>query len=278
MKNLFLPFYVAVAILCLFISCSSDEDADDSNATDAVDTVSAIDAGNVGNSQDIYVRLSINPDNITKIRVIIVPAAANSTFTKEIAEGLSAGLYQDITNLNQNTLIFQLASDLKDANGNAIVEDMSYVIRFLTFNGTSSNLSNTSSTLTLTDANPILGSYTGTWNDNIYTDFEISFTLTSGGNQSAQGAFYYSSSFGPCCGNTSNDGTISFSNVDFDTNEIGSFTYNQVLANFQGGQCNGTYTGENGRIQGLTLSIDFTGDDCEGPHTNGALVATRLIQ
>lgn len=272
---------VILMLISVIMSCSKDgDDNNDSgeniNLSSVITKIYAIDAGNNLGSEDIYVRIEKNQTELDKIRIMIVPASASGGLTIEDAQGLSTGNYQDVFNLTN--LTFQLQPNIKDVSGADLQLNQQYVIRIAAFKSTSSNLSSTTKLLTLTNDNPLKGRYVGTWNDNIYTDFGISANITSAGATSMSGAFYYSDSFAPCCQNPSNDGTISFSGLNFENNAIESFTYDQVLADFMGGQCNGTYSGSNGTINGLTLTIGFTGEDCEGPHTNGELKMTRLVE
>ena len=116
------------------------------------------------------------------------------------------------------------------------------------------------------------GNYTGTWNDNIYTNFPISAILSNPSGSNYSGPFFYSQngSFVPCCNDTENNGTISFT---ISGDSILNFRYNQNLEFFMGG-CPGVYTGK-GTISGTTLNIDFSGNDCEGEHTGGKIVLRK---
>jgi hypothetical protein len=124
----------------------------------------------------------------------------------------------------------------------------------------------------LTDGHIFAGRYSGTWDDNIYSDFGISTVLTDRGN-SVSGSFYYSSNYIACCGGP-DDGMIT---LRFDeSNNITSFIYNQTLDSFMGGACPGTYSGAGIVTDFINLQIDFEGDDCEGPHTGGKIKLKRV--
>ncbi|MCB0688332.1 MAG: hypothetical protein KDC53_17460 [Saprospiraceae bacterium] len=116
------------------------------------------------------------------------------------------------------------------------------------------------------------GRYTGTWNDNRYSNFPISATLGVNGEK-LKGPFYYSGSFSSCCGG-SNDGQISIE-LGSDGITLGAFVYDQFLESFQGQNCPGTYTGSCTLNSFSTLEISFTGNDCEGDHTGGKIVLSK---
>ena len=121
---------------------------------------------------------------------------------------------------------------------------------------------------------PVHGDYTGTWNDNLYTDFPISTRLDDRGNDMYGGPFFYSQqgAFIPCCMDTDDNGNISF---EVSGDSILKFRYNQQLEFFQGG-CPGLYQGSGtiDTINGI-INIDFTGEDCEGMHTGGRMYLQR---
>ena len=116
------------------------------------------------------------------------------------------------------------------------------------------------------------GNFTGLWNDNIYTDFPISTRLTRTPTGGYTGPFFYSQNgnFTPCCNDMDDNGSISFT---IEGDSILNFRYNQKLEFFMNG-CPGLYTGK-GVVNGTTLNISFTGNDCEGEHTGGRIVLRK---
>ena len=123
----------------------------------------------------------------------------------------------------------------------------------------------------ISDDHFLAGQFIGTWDDNIYTNFGITTELSLDGSF-LRGPFWYSNNFTSCCGGE-NDGAII---LKLEDTQITSFTYNQRLVSFMGGACDGIYTGE-GQIENFTdLVISFTGDDCEGPHTNGRIRLRKM--
>jgi len=115
------------------------------------------------------------------------------------------------------------------------------------------------------------GQYIGTWDDNFYSDFPISAEINSKGNGTYGGPFFYSQlgPFTPCCMDSGDNGSISF---DIKGDSVTNFVYDQDLRFYKGG-CPGKYKGsgvwseENG-----WLTIDFTGDDCDGTHVGGQII------
>ena len=165
----------------------------------------------------------------------------------------------------------RMSSNQLDTDGDPISNDVPYQV--FSINEEERVLSGASKRFTLTEVGPLSGKYSGTWDDNIYTAFGISASI-SGTEDSYSGPFYYSNSqpnFTPCCGG-SDDGNISFK---ISGNTLSEFAYAQNLPNFMGG-CPGSYSGSGSIEDGITLVIDFTGNDCEGPHTGGKIRLDRI--
>ena len=106
----------------------------------------------------------------------------------------------------------------------------------------------------------------------MYNQIPVSAKLTFAGSI-LSGEFFVTGDFTPFDG-PNNDGRIT---VEFDGNTIKDFTYNQELPTFMGG-CPGIYTGSGSLIFPFTLSMDFTGEDCEGFHTDGKLIMTKVVR
>lgn len=113
------------------------------------------------------------------------------------------------------------------------------------------------------------GKWTGTWNDNLFSNIGISADIRKVAEGKYSGVMYIASDrsngpFTPCCGATDNNGRVTF---DADGDNVFNFVYNQVAPDYRGG-CPGTYKGD-GSITGEKLRINFTGDDCDGFHDDG---------
>jgi len=274
MKRLFFK----LLLLSIVISCSKSSDdnggGNNSNSSD-ISLVSALDAGNRSNASDIFVKVSGVASSLPdKVRIILVPLAQVGSFDLDTGLTLSSVSYHE-AQLNNPILITQLTSNLMDSNGDEIEFGIQYSVRLLVYNGSEVNLSNKTANIALSNDSPLVGRYAGTWNDNLYTDYPNSFEILSANETTASGVLYYSGSFSPCCGNTQNDGTINL-NFNLATGVISNFTYNQVLANYLGGECNATYSGS-GMIDGLNMTINLTGTDCEGPHGAITIESNRVF-
>ncbi|MEO0340671.1 MAG: hypothetical protein AAF242_15855 [Bacteroidota bacterium] len=263
--------YLLFSIAFLFPSCSDKETT--GPASPEIQQFQVIDAGNTHNASDLFFRLSFQAGEVQRIRLVILSTASASDITIEDLENLSANSYAEFPVGSTGIVAGQLPETLQLVDGSNLELNQSYTLRVLGFQGSDFFLSEESVNVNFSNNNPLIGKYVGLWNDAIYTDFSVSIEITSGSETSASGVLYYSPSFTPCCSNPENDGRISF---DFnpETQEIENFTYDQRLANYNGGACNATYRGD-GEIQGLRLLLNFTGSDCDGDHGNGLIDLSR---
>ncbi len=251
-----------------FFQCS--DDASVPLTTDLIQIMNIIDVGNAGDASDFLTSFRIEDlTGVEEIRLILVPTSEISTFDSEKAKSLPNGSFHTVT-VAGNNYELQLPANLNDANNNAIQENVSYTFSIaLTVDG-NLLLNEKTDEIILSDKHVLEGNYTGTWNDNLYTDFGISAELKFQAGK-LRGSFYYSSNFTSCCGG-SDDGMIT---VTLDGDNITDFDYNQFLDSFMGGECPGFYTGTGIVEDIITLKVDFEGDDCEGPHTDGKIVLKK---
>lgn len=269
MKNFFKPaFYSAaiIALVCFTLSCGSDDSG--GGFTDQITFLELFDVGNAENASDIYVRFdAANGIANSEVRLFVLTTSEASSADPATLAELPATAYASHNYTGISTAL-QLSANQTTVSGATITNGVAYQLIVYFVDG---NLfSQPSEAFTLTDAGPLAGRYTGLWNDNIYSDFAISAVITQTGNN-YRGAFYYSGSFTPCCGGD-DDGTIIF---QVDGNNIPEFQYDQDLPEFMGG-CPGLYDGS-GRINSVTsFSVNFEGEDCEGPHTNGTIRFNRV--
>ena len=115
----------------------------------------------------------------------------------------------------------------------------------------------------------IAGQYTGTWSSvtplNTYNQIPASARIQATDNPNRFiGQFYFTSSFVSCCNSGDNDGSLV---IDVDGSMITSFTYTDVIPN-----CNGSFNGTGTISESGVITINFTGSDCEGEHTDGVLI------
>lgn len=265
--------FFVTTICLLFTACDQGGDEDSAPKVNPItlQSIAALDISNDISSEDIQVKVSFDKV-VDEIRIVIVPSSDKSSATDEQLLDLDSKRYMTVVSAFKTDFNFRLENIL-DINGNEIINSKEYSIGVIYSKGDVSYVSEKFADLTLTNKNPLLGNYVGLWNDNLYTDFGISFRLENEGANSLSGGFFYTSNFQSCCGGPINDGTITLTFSEETPDEIGTFVYNQDLLNFMGG-CTGLYTGS-GTFQTLSLSIDYTGDDCEGPHTSGRIKVDR---
>lgn len=114
--------------------------------------------------------------------------------------------------------------------------------------------------------------YRGTWTSATptatFTAVVISAILIPVGDNNLSGELFISHSFVSCCSSGNNDGTVS---IQFDGNQITSFSYADTIIN-----CTGFFSGTGTIKTDGSLSINFTGSDCDGEHSNGVMILNKL--
>jgi hypothetical protein len=276
MRNL---IYYFVIVSLLIPGCSDEEPTTQipDVITPFVPSILSRDIGNNVSSEDIYLELFTSDKDIEEVRVLLVRSNESSDFTLSQAQRVDETSFESISPNGVNSFEIQL-SDINDVNGNSIENDVSYDVRIILVKESEFYLAEKKSTITLTSIHPLIGAYTGTWNDNFYTNFAISWRINSLTNGQLVGELFYTGNFTPCCnaatGGTGNDGVIELE-LDESNLEISSYIYRQDLTTYMGG-CPGFYEGTGSYDQfSFALSIDYTGSDCDGNHTGGKLELTR---
>jgi len=250
-------------------ACEGDKASPTLESLRFVEGVRVIDIGNEGNAGDIVLLFSIqNPGTADQVQIFLSKGPDLSLIDREDVEIVSPDRFFTL-DLSRTSYDIALPASLTDIEGNAIEKDTEYTLGFIITQGGEKFLNQESEQLILKEEHYLNGDFTGTWDDNIYTAFGISAKISlrlAGGR--AGGDFFYSGNFTSCC-QGQDDGTISFNLKE--EGSIEDFIYRQDLVSFQGGSCPGTYTGSGTVENYTTLVISFTGDDCEGPHTNGRI-------
>ena len=256
---------ILLLILSLIVySCSEDHPAP--GLSDNVYAIRVFDVGNNHNASDIRVDFLVeNEKGISEYRIIVV---------KNDQRELSVGELEQLPTTAYNSFVpvaaaksIVLKENQRDRDGEVIVINQEYVV--VIYTPENKRLSGPSLPFQLKDQSLLVGEFRGLWNDNLYTDFAISAVLTASGS-SIRGSFYYDGNFISCCGG-SDDGEISFRLND---TSIENFVYNQDLVNFMGGWP-GLYSGSGELLDDFTIFVNFAGEDCEGPHTNGTIRLTK---
>ncbi len=261
-------FFIA---LFFVFSCSEEEPAVVIDPIE-VESFSAVDIGNAVSSEDIHVDITFS-EGVDEIRLVIIPSSSlNSAMPDEIRNA-PAGSFMELDVISSSRKEYNARfTDITDINGAAIVNDVAYSIAIVFTKDEETFVSEEFANITLTDDSPILGKYVGSWNDNLFTNIDVSFILESQNGNRVTGPFFISTNFRPAWGGEENDGTITIDLNEEGSNEI-IFRYNQDLPDYMGG-CPGLYVGE-GSFSSMRINISFTGDDCDGFHENGSIRVDR---
>jgi len=262
-------FYMILILVISISSCKENKSSFDPNT---ISDLHSFDAGNNQNAGDIYILVQFNSNTkATEARLIIGLDEEMAGFTNDMSGSLTPDRYQSIPINSNEPMHFYLDAGLKTISGNTFVLGQEYTVKIIMVYQDYPKLAEIESYVTLSDQYALNGSYAGTWNDNLYTDFPVSAVLSF--DQIANkliGSFYYTPDFVACCGG-SDDGKVEFT---INGTTIINYVYNQDLPDFQGG-CPGTYSGTGTVNNPVTLEVDFSGDDCEGHHSFGKLELIR---
>ncbi|MEZ4974895.1 MAG: hypothetical protein R2820_16430, partial [Cyclobacteriaceae bacterium] len=202
--------------------------------------------------------------------ILIIAKDKMSIHESDIA-GLSPNQIHEVDMADQVKVKFRLKEDMLDIENNPLQTNIKYQLVVIIRAEGNLRLTRHQFEVTLTNSHYLLGDYLGKWNDNIYTDFPVTAKITNVNNNFASGRFFYSGSFGACCGGP-DDGAISF---QIDDEAITNFRYDQNLPNYMGG-CPGEYNGS-GIVEDFSqLQISFSGTDCDGAHSGGKMILSRI--
>ena len=261
--------YLLLFSLFFLFACEGENPEPSFGQIDLVEGIKVIDFENNGNAGDLVLLFSIqNPGDADQVQIFLRKGPDLSSLDRQDVDNPSPDRLFTIE-LSGPNYDLRLPADFLDIDGNVIEKDTEYSLGFLISQGGEILLNEEFGNFSLVEEHVLNGEFVGTWDDNLYTAFGISTNLSlrlAGGR--ASGIFYYSNNFTSCC-EGENDGTISFNLKEDGT--IEDFIYRQELANFRGGACPGTYNGEGFIENYTTLVINFSGDDCEGPHTGGRI-------
>ena len=142
------------------------------------------------------------------------------------------------------------------------------LIVFLLLGSSCKTDDNTTNTEPDMEEQTIAGDYSGRWSSitplNTYDQIPASIRIQATADPNRFiGQFYFTSSFVSCCNSGDSDGSIT---IDIEGSTITSFTYTDIIPN-----CNGSFSGTGTISDSGTITINFTGSDCEGEHTGGVL-------
>ncbi len=271
------PQLIFLTLFILFIGCSDDESTPAGPVETEVEPLRVTitrDIGNGSSSSDVGFVFRTDETISGEIRVFFVKSG-----TELIADEVST-LSEDqylVVTADQADDFLRFKGGMLDSDGESIENNTFYSLQLFAID--QDLISSPSRVFVLKNVGILKGSYTGSWTDNLYTDFQVSFAI-EGSNGDYDGEFFYTAGFRSCCnGAGENDGTVSISS-NFD--QITRFRYNQFLSQFTGvngtnyQNCSGNYSGSGTfNFQTNVMEIEFSGSDCEGGHTGGILVMKR---
>ncbi len=257
--------FYAILLLSSLLSCGSDERP--SIPTDVVAAIKAIDLDNTHTANDIRIQFTLNDiSTTTEVRIVLIKSGDEQGLNTSSAAGLDSQNYYSIESTKLKNE-FRLDSNQRDMSGAALVINQEYKVKVILVKENDLAIADNETTITLLDVSPQQGMYTGTWSDQLYNKIPISGELTEQ-NGVLTGQFYFTAVFTSAYAGKANDGSWT---IELDGKDITSFSFNQVIDN-----CGGLYTGTGKVLNNANLDINFTGNDCEGPHTGGKILLTRV--
>lgn len=255
-----------------FSNCSEDKPEKKIINPIDVSSIAALDIGNEISAEDIQVRFTFNKI-VDNIKLLILPTSMVGSITENELLNASEDRFMNIPGQARTNYSVRL-DNITDINGEAILNETGYSIALIYTKDEQSYISDKYANISLTDKHPLLGNYAGLWNDNLFTDVNISFRLENEDMDKLTGAFFATGTFSPFGGGALvDDGTITLELSKDQKGSFDSFRYDQNLPTYQGG-CPGLYVG-NGTFKVLEISISFTGDDCDGNHTGGSIKVVK---
>lgn len=166
--------YPALAVLIVLNSCGGDDESNGPASLKEVSSLSIVDIANNNNASDIQVYLTQDQEGISvdEYRLILVKEDKASSFDVEAANNIPPASYWTIT---VDTTDLVVSSALKDADGDDVEEETSYVAFILSVKGSSGSknlLSRPSSDLTLERKSAIrnIGTYFNAGSGGMDTD------------------------------------------------------------------------------------------------------------
>lgn len=264
------PLLYITCISFLIASCKSDE-PDFEFPSKAIVVTKAFDVGNSSSLADVRVDFSLAQSNllekVKEARVYL----ANGTISLAQATDIVPDRYSTASLSDKTKLFFSgLSGESKDTDGDAITNGIDYNVYIYLISENGDVFLSNSTTIKLADKPIYSGSYSGVWNDALFSNFKVTMILYD----DYSGVVYYSSNFTTCCpSGGSSDATVQFI---IDGKTISSFKAMQFLGSYKGGNCAATYTAQGEVTDEITLSLtNLAGKDCDGDHAPGRVVFTR---
>ncbi len=110
-----------------------------------------------------------------------------------------------------------------------------------------------------------LGSWSSTLPSKKYENYPISARVTATDDPNVfQGEFFFAVGLVSCCNSGENDGLLRF---EIDGKTVTKFRYDDRVR-----ACSGLFEGTGSIADDGVITINFSGADCEGTHTDGLLI------
>ncbi len=121
----------------------------------------------------------------------------------------------------------------------------------------------------VTNGQGIARNYQGTWSSTLpsktYENLAISARVNETDDPKVfKGEFFFSATLTSCCNSGENDGLLTF---EIDGKTVTKFRYDDRVLS-----CSGIFEGTGSIGDDGKITINFSGSDCEGEHTEGLLI------
>jgi len=264
--------YTRLLIVMIFAVSCKDYDISLPITYNLVKEIKAYDLDNNGNSSDIRIEFKVeNNHNVSEYRVIVLPADLTNTFEVGNALALPGTSYLSIEpeSFNNEYSFRRLPSNLLDAIGVQINNDIEYAVAVLVIGTDSQYLSNFSKTFTLKNQGVYVGEYKGILSSQFIRN-------STGLRESVNRVIISKLSFSegkyngilkmPNCLDNFCDLRISFTVID---DNISNTNLSQATTCYDAAlngtdYCKAKYIGSGTIIDQILLKLILSGEDCVG--------------
>lgn len=262
---------VAFFLSALFIGCDDETASDDlgndiTNYSNNVKSFHMLDLGNSNTLEDFQLSITLSDvSSIEEMKVAIFETDNAAQFGVAVLSALPDQYFSFFTDLSEEMLI-RLSPEQVIAGDTDFSINVTYTARiFLKVDNEWLPATRTHSIVN-SGEHYLSGDYFGTWNDNIYS-MDIRATLKVQ-ESVLQGEFWFLGGFYYLYQGT-HDGIIS---MTLQNDSLKNYVFEQYIHKQPAHPiCSGRYNGQGVIEHFTTLMIDFEGDDCNGPHTDGRI-------
>ena len=281
MKKHLLSICVAIVLLT---SCNENDVLILPLSEDLFTEIRVYDLDNNGNASDIRVDFEVLDNiNVIEYRILVIPANINNDPFEANLLAIPKSNYVEVNSkdsINEYT-INRLPASLLDINGDAIINEVEYIVLILAVGTGNTHLSFCCRRITLKEQDIYNVVYQGDYILNIQLldglHLDTTFILQTRTMISFQNGRYFGNAASPNMG--SDLGTFSFIITD---KTISDFIWNQNIdCNYLDPEscsnimppdivdpCPGVFTGQGTIEDEIRFIIEFTGEDCNGIHND----------